>query len=53
MADIFVTDEPGDEPDFTPYLGLANPIPFEVNAADAPMAAESMAIDKPLRLRMK
>ena len=45
MADIFVMDTPDDPPDFTPYLGLPNPIPFETNPADAIMAAESMAID--------
>jgi hypothetical protein len=45
MIDLFVTGQPGDEPDFTPYDGLPNPIPYEENAPDAPMAAESLAID--------
>lgn len=45
MIDIFVTGAPGDEPDFTPYTALPNPLPYEENTPAAPMAAESMAID--------
>ena len=45
MIDAFVTDTPGDEPDFEPYAGLPNPVPYEVNPPNAIMAAESQAID--------
>ena len=45
MIDLFVTDTPGDEPDFTPYVALPNPVSYEENTDKSPMAAESAAID--------